>query len=66
MAYMDKSLEELHEIKTYSNEGEIVLDSCMGVGSTCLAAKNVNRKYIGFETDLTYFNIANERLNGKK
>lgn len=50
-------------IKTFSNEGDIVLDSCMGVGSTCVAAKETHRKYIGFETDLNYFNIANERLN---
>lgn len=53
-------------IKTYSNEGEVVLDSCMGVGSTCIAAKNVNRKFIGFETDLKYFNIAKDCLFGKK
>lgn len=49
-------------IKTYSNEGEIVLDNTMGIGTTCVAAKNTNRYYIGIEKDDNYFNIAKERL----
>ena len=49
-------------IKTYSNEGDVILDNCMGVGSTCVACKNTGRKYIGVEKDETYFNIAKERL----
>lgn len=49
-------------IKTYTNEGDTVLDSCAGSGTTLLAAKNTRRNYIGFETDKTYFNIAAERL----
>lgn len=54
-------------IKTFSNENEIVLDTCMGTGSTCVAAKNTNRQYIGFETDEKYYNVAKKRLeNGKK
>lgn len=54
-------------IKTFSNENDIVLDSCMGTGSTCIAAKNLSRKYIGFEIDKNYFDIAKERLEyGKK
>ena len=53
-------------IKTFSNENDIVLDRCMGVGSTCVAAKNINRRYIGFEVDLNYFNIAVRRLNEEK
>ena len=53
-------------IKTFSNEGDVVLDSCMGVGSTCVAAKNMNRKYIGFEIELKYFNIAIDRLKEEK
>lgn len=50
-------------IRTYSNEGDLVLDSCMGVGSTCVAAVRANRHYIGFETDERYFNIACRRLD---
>ena len=49
-------------IKTYSNEDDIVLDSCMGVGNTCVAAMNTGRKYIGFEIDESYYNIAKNRL----
>lgn len=51
-------------IKTYTNEGDIVLDNCMGSGTTCLAAKNTGRRYIGFELDENYFNIAKERIEG--
>jgi len=49
-------------IKTYTNEGEIVLDNCMGSGSTCIAAINTDRRYIGFELEEKYFNIARERI----
>lgn len=49
-------------IKTYSNEGDVVLDNCMGSGSTCVAAKNTDRQYIGFEIDEGYFEIAKDRL----
>jgi len=49
-------------IKTYTNECETVLDNCMGSGSTCVACKNTNRKYIGIELDDKYFDIACERL----
>lgn len=49
-------------IKTYTNEGEIVLDNCMGSGSTCVAAINTGRKYIGFELDEKYFEIAENRI----
>ena len=49
-------------IKTYTNEGDTVLDNCMGSGTTAIAAINTNRKYIGFETDETYFKSANERI----
>ena len=49
-------------IKTSSNEGDIVLDSFMGSGSTCVAAINTNRHYIGFELDPQYFNIAKKRI----
>lgn len=50
-------------IKTYTNEGETVLDNCMGSGSTCVAAVNTNRKYIGFELDPGYFEIAQKRIS---
>lgn len=49
-------------IKTYTNERDIVLDNTMGSGTTCLAAKNLNRQYIGIEKEEKYFNIAKERL----
>jgi site-specific DNA-methyltransferase (adenine-specific) len=49
-------------IKTYTNEGEVVLDNCMGSGSTCVAAINTNRHYIGFELDENYFGIAKQRI----
>ena len=49
-------------IKTFSNEGDIVLDSCMGSGSTCVACINTNRKFIGIELNDEYFNIANKRV----
>lgn len=50
-------------IKTYTNEGDVVLDSCMGSGSTGIACKNTNRKFIGIEMDKNYFNIALNRLS---
>lgn len=49
-------------IKTYTNEGELVLDNCIGSGSTAVAAINTNRNFIGFETDKKYFDIANKRI----
>lgn len=53
-------LEEL--IKTFSNEGDTVLDNCMGSGSTGVASINTNRNFIGIELDENYFNIAKERI----
>ena len=50
-------------IKTYTNESETVLDFTMGSGTTGVAAKNLNRKFIGIERDDNYFNIAKERIN---
>lgn len=50
-------------IRTYTNEGEIVLDNCMGSGSTCVAAINTGRKYIGFELDEKYFEVAKRRID---
>jgi site-specific DNA-methyltransferase (adenine-specific) len=49
-------------IKTYTQEGETVLDFVMGSGTTGVAAKKLNRKFIGIEKDETYFKIAQERI----
>jgi site-specific DNA-methyltransferase (adenine-specific) len=54
-------LEEL--IKTYSNEGDVVLDNCMGSGSTGVACVNTHRHFIGIELDEKYFEIAKNRIN---
>lgn len=51
-------------VKTYTNEGETVLDNCMGSGSTAVACINTNRNFIGFETSKEYCDIANQRING--
>ena len=50
-------------IKTYTNENELVLDFTMGSGTTGVACKNLNRKFIGIELDDKYFDIAKERIN---
>lgn len=50
-------------IKTYTNEGETVLDNCMGSGSTGVACVNTNRNFIGIELDENYFHIAESRIN---
>ena len=47
-------------IKTYTNEGDVVLDNCMGSGSTIIACKNINRQYIGIENDMEYYEKAME------
>ena len=53
-------------IRTYSNEGETVLDNCMGSGTTAVACMNTNRNYIGFELDKDYYELANERIINHK
>ena len=50
-------------IKTYTDEGMMVLDNTMGSGSTGVAAKQLNRNFIGMELDEDYFKIAKERIN---
>ena len=50
-------------IKTYTNEGETVLDATMGSGSTGVAAINTNRRFIGFELDEGYYEIAKRRID---
>ncbi len=50
-------------IKTYSNKGDVVLDNCMGVGTTGVACKNLSRNFIGFELREDYFEIAKDSIN---
>lgn len=71
----DKGLYEHPTIKPYnmvrnlvinsSKEGDVVLDPFAGSGTTCVAAKNLNRQFIGFEVDTKWANIASGRLNGE-
>lgn len=49
-------------IKTYTNEGGLVLDNCMGSGTTGVACQNTNRKFIGIEKEKEYFNVAYRRI----
>lgn len=53
-------------IKTYTNEGALVLDNCMGSGSTGVACINTKRRFIGIEKDETFFNIAKKRIEEAK
>lgn len=53
-------------IKTYTNEGDIVLDNCMGSGSTGVACINTKRSFIGIEVDPEYFKIAKGRIRKAK
>lgn len=49
-------------IKTYTNEGDLILDNCAGSGTTAIACVNTNRNYILIEKDPTYFKLASERI----
>lgn len=49
-------------VKTYTNEGEIVLDNCIGSGTTAIACINTNRHYIGFESGKNYYDLAVKRI----
>lgn len=53
-------------IKTYSNPGDIVLDNCMGSGTSAVACLNTNRKFIGIEKEWEYFEVANKRIEEAK
>ena len=53
-------------IETYTNETETILDNCMGSGSTGVAARNLNRRFVGIELEKKYFDIARKRINGEK
>ena len=50
-------------IKTYTNEGETVLDNCIGSGTTAIACMNTNRNYIGFELDEDYHKLSEKRIS---
>jgi site-specific DNA-methyltransferase (adenine-specific) len=56
-------LEDL--IKTFSNEGDLIVDLTCGSGSTCVAAVRTGRNFIGFETEPKYVEIANKRLDNE-
>ena len=53
-------------ITTYTNQNDLVLDNCMGSGSTGIAAKNLSRSFIGIEKDETYYKIAKERIENHR
>ena len=60
-----KPIELLKEIiLTYSNENDFILDNTMGVGTTCLGAKELNRKFIGIEKEVKYYDLAVARVFG--
>ena len=50
-------------IRTYTNEKDLVLDNCMGSGTTAIACINANRRYLGFETENIYYNVALNRIS---
>ena len=50
-------------IKSYTNKKDVILDNCMGSGSTGVACINTNRRFIGIELDEGYFNIAKQRID---
>ena len=71
--YYDKETERLHPtqkpvalleylVKTYTNERDIVLDNCMGSGSTGVASVNTNRRFIGIEKEKHYYRLAKDRI----
>ncbi|MBQ3944630.1 MAG: site-specific DNA-methyltransferase, partial [Alphaproteobacteria bacterium] len=53
-------------VRTYTNEGDLVLDNCMGSGTTAVACIKENRNFIGFELDKEYFEKATNRINEEK
>ena len=50
-------------IKTYSNPNNVIVDTCMGSGSTGVACRNTNRKFIGCEIEEKYYSVAEQRIN---
>ena len=75
--YFDKDKDSFHPtqkpvslleylIRTYTKEGDIVLDNCMGSGATAIAAIKSNRHFIGFELDGDYYNKSIQRIKNEK
>ena len=60
-----KPLEMMKYFTAYSEEGKYVLDNTMGVGTTCLGAKELNRKFIGIEKEVKYYELAVGRVFGQ-
>ena len=59
----EKPLELLeYLVKTYTNEGDLILDNCLGSGTTALAAKNLGRNFIGIELEEKYCRVAAKRV----
>jgi len=52
----------MHFLKYYSKEGDVVLDPTMGSGSSAIACKNLNRKFIGIELNKDIYAVAKKRL----
>lgn len=52
-------------IKTYTNEGDLVLDNCMGSGTTGVACVKNDRNFIGIEMDENYFKVADDRITSE-
>ena len=50
-------------VKTYTNTGELVLDNCFGSGTTALACLNTGRRFVGWEKDDKYFDVAMKRID---
>ena len=53
-------------IKTYTNEGDLILDNCIGSGTTAISALNTNRNFIGFEKEKKYYDLATKRIEEHK
>ena len=77
VVYFSKDSERLHPtqkpvalieylVRTYTNEGDTVLDNCIGSGTTAIACINTNRNYIGFELEKEYYDVAVRRIEEAK
>ena len=53
-------------IRTYTNPGDLVLDCCMGSGTTAIACLNTNRRFVGFELDPEYCRMAQDRIDRRR